>query len=118
MALIQVRCGSQGCAAFATGWRLSADTWRLIASGQAPASTHRFPPWRDHMPEPLRVVIAEDNYLVREGTRRLLEDSGEVEVVAAAGAPDELLEAVDRLLPHAVLTDIRMPPDHDMEGIQ
>jgi DNA-binding NarL/FixJ family response regulator len=70
------------------------------------------------MPEPLRVVIAEDNYLVREGTRRLLEDSGEVEVVAAVGAPDELLEAVDRLLPHAVLTDIRMPPDHDMEGIQ
>jgi DNA-binding NarL/FixJ family response regulator len=70
------------------------------------------------MPEALRVVIAEDNYLVREGTRRLLEDSGQVEVVAAVGTPDELLEAVDRLLPHAVLTDIRMPPDHDMEGIQ
>ena len=70
------------------------------------------------MPEPLRVVIAEDNYLVREGTRRLLEDSGEVVVVAAVGVPDELLEAVDRLLPDAVLTDIRMPPDHDIEGIQ
>jgi DNA-binding NarL/FixJ family response regulator len=70
------------------------------------------------MPDPLRVVIAEDNYLVREGTRRLLEDSGEVEVVAAVGAPDELLAAVDRLRPDAVLTDIRMPPGHDMEGIQ
>jgi DNA-binding NarL/FixJ family response regulator len=70
------------------------------------------------MTDPLRVVIAEDNYLVREGTRRLLEDSGEVEVVAAVGAPDELLEAVDRLRPDAVLTDIRMPPGHDMEGIQ
>jgi DNA-binding NarL/FixJ family response regulator len=70
------------------------------------------------VPERLRVVIAEDNYLVREGTRRLLEDSGEVEVVAAVGAYDELLDAVDRLLPHAVLTDIRMPPGHDMEGIQ
>jgi DNA-binding NarL/FixJ family response regulator len=70
------------------------------------------------MTEPLRVVIAEDNYLVREGTRRLLEDSGEVQVVAAVGAPDELLDAVDRLLPHAVLTDIRMPPGHDIEGIQ
>jgi DNA-binding NarL/FixJ family response regulator len=70
------------------------------------------------MPERLRVVIAEDNYLVREGTRRLLEDSGEVEVVAAVGAPDELLDAVERLLPDAVLTDIRMPPGHDMEGIQ
>jgi DNA-binding NarL/FixJ family response regulator len=69
------------------------------------------------MSEPLRVVIAEDNYLVREGTRRLLEDSGEVEVVAAVGTPDELLDAVERLLPDAVLTDIRMPPGHDMEGI-
>lgn len=69
------------------------------------------------MPEPLRVVIAEDNYLVREGTRRLLEDSGDVEVVAAVGTAVELLDAVDRLLPQAVITDIRMPPGHDMEGI-
>ena len=69
------------------------------------------------MPEPLRIVIAEDNYLVREGTRRLLEDSREVVVVASVGGPDELLDAVDRLLPDAVLTDIRMPPGHDMEGI-
>lgn len=69
------------------------------------------------MPEPLRVVIAEDNYLVREGTRRLLEDSGEVQVVAAVGSAEELLDAVDRLMPSAVLTDIRMPPGHDMEGI-
>ena len=69
------------------------------------------------MPERLRVVIAEDNYLVREGARRLLEHSGEVEVVAAVGVMDELLEAVARLLPDAVLTDIRMPPGHDMEGI-
>jgi DNA-binding NarL/FixJ family response regulator len=67
--------------------------------------------------ELIRVVIAEDNYLVREGTRRLLEDSGEVHVVAAVGIASELLDAVDRLLPHAVLTDIRMPPGHDMEGI-
>ena len=43
----------------------------------------------------LRVVIAEDNYLVREGTRRLLEDSGDVEVIAAVGTADELLDAVD-----------------------
>ena len=69
------------------------------------------------MPEPLRVVIAEDNYLVREGTRRLLEDSGEVRVIAAVGTAAELLDAVDRLTPDAVLTDIRMPPGHDMEGI-
>src|ERR687886_475031 len=69
------------------------------------------------MPSPLRVVIAEDNYLVREGTRRLLEDSGEVEVVAAVGTAEELLDAVERLRPQAVLTDIRMPPGHHTEGI-
>jgi DNA-binding NarL/FixJ family response regulator len=65
----------------------------------------------------LRVVLAEDNYLVREGTRRLLEDSGEVEVVAAVGTAGELLDAVSRLRPDAVITDIRMPPGHHMEGI-
>ncbi|MGQ0671089.1 MAG: response regulator [Actinomycetota bacterium] len=70
------------------------------------------------MSEALRVLIAEDNYLVREGTRRLLEDSGEVEVVAAVGTAEELLDAVNRLRPHAVVTDIRMPPGHHMEGIE
>ena len=70
------------------------------------------------MAEPLRVVIAEDNYLVREGTRRLLEDSGEVDVVAAVGTAVELLDAVERMRPQAVLTDIRMPPSHHMEGIE
>ncbi|MGH9036924.1 MAG: response regulator transcription factor [Acidimicrobiia bacterium] len=66
---------------------------------------------------PLRVVIAEDNYLVREGTARLLEMSGEVEVLAAVGSAPELLEAVERLAPDAVITDIRMPPGHKTEGI-
>jgi DNA-binding NarL/FixJ family response regulator len=70
------------------------------------------------MPDPLRVAIAEDNYLVREGTRLLLEDSGEAEIVAAVGSAAELLDAVARLHPAAVLTDIRMPPGHQMEGIE
>jgi DNA-binding NarL/FixJ family response regulator len=70
------------------------------------------------MPEPLRVVIAEDNYLVREGLRRLLEDSGAVSVLACVGTATELLDAVRRLSPDAVLTDIRMPPTHQMEGIE
>lgn len=65
----------------------------------------------------LRVVLAEDNYLVREGTRRLLEDDGSVQVVAAVGNAVELLDAVRRLQPDAVVTDIRMPPGHHMEGI-
>jgi DNA-binding NarL/FixJ family response regulator len=67
---------------------------------------------------PLRTVIAEDNYLVREGTRRLLEDSGEVTVLAAVGNAEELRDAVRRLSPDAVVTDIRMPPGHHMEGIE
>ena len=70
------------------------------------------------MPDQLRIVIAEDNYLVREGLRRLLEDSGEVDVLACVGTATELLDAVRRLGPDAVLTDIRMPPTHRMEGIE
>ena len=58
----------------------------------------------------MRVVIADDSYLIREGTRRLLEDSGQVEVVASVGSGPELVDAVHRLGPEAVLTDIRMPP--------
>ncbi|MDF2747189.1 MAG: DNA-binding response regulator, partial [Propionibacteriaceae bacterium] len=56
------------------------------------------------MSETLRVVIAEDNYLVREGVRRLLEDSGQIEVLACVGDARELLDAVRRLNPSAVLT--------------
>ena len=66
----------------------------------------------------MRVVIAEDNYLVREGTRRLLEDSGDIDVVAAVGNAEELLDAVRRLAPDVVFTDIRMPPGHHLEGIE
>lgn len=70
------------------------------------------------MSERLRVVIAEDHYLVREGARRLLEDSGEVEVLAAVGTATELLDAIRRLSPDAAITDIRMPPSHRFEGIE
>jgi len=66
----------------------------------------------------VKVVIAEDHYLVREGTRRLLESSGEVEVLAAVENIELLLDAVDRLRPDAVITDIRMPPTNQMEGIE
>lgn len=67
---------------------------------------------------PLRVVIADDHYLVREGVRRLLEASGEVEVVDAVGTATELRRCVAQLAPDAVMTDIRMPPGHHMEGIE
>jgi DNA-binding NarL/FixJ family response regulator len=65
----------------------------------------------------LRVAIAEDHFLVREGTRRALEVSGEIEVVAAVGTSDELERAVAELRPDVVVTDIRMPPGHHTEGI-
>jgi DNA-binding NarL/FixJ family response regulator len=65
----------------------------------------------------MRVVIAEDHYLVREGTRQLLESTGEVDVVGAVENASELLKAVERLTPDAVITDIRMPPNNQTEGI-
>jgi CheY-like chemotaxis protein len=48
----------------------------------------------------------------------LLESTGEVTVAAAVGSAVELLDAVERLQPDAVITDIRMPPTHHMEGIE
>lgn len=66
----------------------------------------------------LRVVIADDHFVVREGVRRLLAESGEVDVVAAVGSAAELHDAVARLVPDVVMTDIRMPPGHHMEGIE
>jgi DNA-binding NarL/FixJ family response regulator len=65
----------------------------------------------------LRCVLADDNYLVREGTRLLLEDTGRIDIVATATDRDELLTAVDDQSPDVVITDIRMPPSHDIEGI-
>lgn len=66
---------------------------------------------------PLRVVVAEDDLLTREGVCRLLESSGEVEVVAAVGDAEALRAAVSEHRPAVVLTDIRMPPEHHTEGI-
>jgi DNA-binding NarL/FixJ family response regulator len=65
----------------------------------------------------VRVVFAEDNYLVREGTAALLSACAEVDLVSVASTYDELMSAVDRDLPEAVLTDIRMPPTSTTEGI-
>src|SRR5207253_5178672 len=65
----------------------------------------------------IRVVFAEDNYLVREGTSALLRESEDIELVAAVEDMPSLLAAVDREKPDAVLTDIRMPPTSTTEGI-
>lgn len=65
----------------------------------------------------LRVVFAEDNYLVREGTTALLAESAELEIVGTAESKEGLLAAVEEHSPDAVLTDIRMPPTGTDEGI-
>jgi DNA-binding NarL/FixJ family response regulator len=66
----------------------------------------------------IRIVLADDHYLVREGVRRLLETQPELEVVAACADLDELLAAVEAEQPDVVLTDIRMPPTNVDEGVQ
>ena len=67
---------------------------------------------------PIRLVLAEDHYLVREGIRRLLEAEPDIEVAAACGDLEALLDAVESEAPDVVVTDIRMPPGGVDEGIQ
>jgi DNA-binding NarL/FixJ family response regulator len=69
-------------------------------------------------PVPLRVVFAEDNYLVREGTVALLQECAEIDVVGTATNFNELMDEVGAQAPDAVLTDIRMPPTGTDEGIR
>jgi DNA-binding NarL/FixJ family response regulator len=66
----------------------------------------------------LRVVFAEDNFLVRQGTAALLGVLDEVELVAVVEDPASLLAAVAQHEPDAVLTDIKMPPTFTTEGIE
>lgn len=67
---------------------------------------------------PLRVLIAEDAYLMREGTRRLLAAREEVEVVGVAGDFETVLAEARRLEPDVILMDVKMPPTYSMEGIE
>jgi DNA-binding NarL/FixJ family response regulator len=65
----------------------------------------------------IRVVIADDDLLVREGMERLLEGDDEIDLVAVSENREQLMEAIDREAPDVVITDIRMPPEHTTEGI-
>jgi DNA-binding NarL/FixJ family response regulator len=65
---------------------------------------------------PLRVVIAEDAVLLREGLRRVLDDAG-LEVAGTAGDAQRLLQLVGSLRPDVVLADVRMPPTQTTEGL-
>ena len=66
----------------------------------------------------IRIVLAEDQYLVREGLRQLLEARDGLEVVFRVWGPRSLLAQVDAERPDVVVTDIRMPPGNLDEGIQ
>jgi len=65
----------------------------------------------------VRVVIAEDMALLRQGLARLLTDAG-FDVLGSVGNADELLELVARSEPDAALIDIKMPPTHTDEGLR
>jgi DNA-binding NarL/FixJ family response regulator len=64
----------------------------------------------------VRVVVADDSALIRDGLRLLLPAHG-FEIAATAANGDELLEAVERTRPDVALVDIRMPPTHTTEGL-
>jgi DNA-binding NarL/FixJ family response regulator len=65
----------------------------------------------------MRIVIAEDSVLLREGLARLMADYGD-EVVAAVGDAEQAKAAVAELAPDLIIMDVRMPPDHTDEGIR
>jgi DNA-binding NarL/FixJ family response regulator len=70
------------------------------------------------VPVTIRLVLAEDNYLVREGIRQLIETQPDLQVAAVCTDFDSLLAAVETHQPDVVLTDIRMPPTGTDEGIR
>jgi len=65
----------------------------------------------------MRIVIAEDSVLLREGLTRLLAEAGH-EVAAAVGHPEDFLRAVDEHKPDVVVVDVRMPPTFSDEGLR
>src|SRR5437763_6108153 len=67
---------------------------------------------------PIRVVIAEDAYLVREAIELILEGATQIDVARACEDGTALLQAVEEERPDAVITDSRMPPSEDDEGIR
>lgn len=67
---------------------------------------------------PIRVLLAEDNALLREGVARLIDATTDLELAGSAGDLPELLAAIEAEKPDVVVTDIRMPPTGTDEGIQ
>ena len=69
-------------------------------------------------PSTYRVVIADDEYLVREGARSVLSAVPGIEVVGLAGDPQELMLVIEETTPDVIVLDIKMPPTHRAEGIE
>ena len=88
---------------------------RILADGLA----REFPALPGALPavKPLRIVLADDSVLLREGVASLLEEQG-FEVVGQAGDAEDLLVLVDETLPDVAIVDIRMPPTKTDEGIR
>ena len=69
-------------------------------------------------PRPLRVALADDSFLMREAVHHVVELQGDAEIVADCADGTSLLEEVARTKPDVVITDVRMPPSGDDEGIR
>ena len=67
---------------------------------------------------PLRIVLADDSYLVREAVAHVLDGAPDIEVVAVCDDRDSLMAAIVAEEPDVVVTDIRMPPSGDAEGVR
>src|SRR3954454_10307763 len=66
----------------------------------------------------ISVFLADDSVIVREGVRALIEREPDLEVVGVADDYDSLIAGAEAAAPHVVVTDIRMPPTLQLEGIQ
>ena len=71
----------------------------------------------EHAQAPIRVALAEDSVLLREGIARLLTDKG-FEIVGQSGTAEDLLLKVRSYKPDIAIVDIKMPPTHTDEGLR
>jgi len=66
----------------------------------------------------IKVFLADDNLIVREGVRALLSTAADIEVIGVAGSYQELVDGTEKSAPQVLVTDIRMPPNFEREGIE
>jgi len=74
--------------------------------------------WRNLALMPIRIVLADDHYLVREGVAALIGTEPDLELVATCADHDTTVAAIDEHRPDVVITDIRMPPTGTDEGVR